>query len=180
LLVEQHDRSIPTTGAILLFGRKPNRFLPQAGITAVAYPGSEKDYSARERATLRGPIVPLLTEDGQTLDHGVIDQAMEFVRRNTEVKAWIDQDGRQQERWDYPSDTVRETLVNAVAHRDYTITVTDIELSIYAALNRVLRHLLRRGATRRGMQRGRQGATVLGLRSRGPNQCTEPTFWRTP
>ena len=26
---------------------------------------------------------------------------------------------------------MREALVNAVAHRDYTITVTDIELSIY-------------------------------------------------
>ena len=35
------------------------------------------------------------------------------------------------ERWDYPLEAVREALVNAVAHRDYTITVTDIELSIY-------------------------------------------------
>ena len=30
-----------------------------------------------------------------------------------------------------PARSRREALVNAVAHRDYTITVTDIELSIY-------------------------------------------------
>jgi ATP-dependent DNA helicase RecG len=29
-------------------------------------------------------------------------------------------------------EAVREAVVNAVAHRDYTITVSDIELSIYA------------------------------------------------
>ena len=27
---------------------------------------------------------------------------------------------------------MRETLVNAIAHRDYSITVTDIELSLYS------------------------------------------------
>ena len=36
------------------------------------------------------------------------------------------------ERWDYPIEAVREAIVNAVAHRDYTISVMDIELSIYS------------------------------------------------
>ena len=53
------------------------------------------------------------------------------MRRNIEVTAWIENGGRRLERWDYPLEAVREALVNAVAHRDYTITVTDIELSIY-------------------------------------------------
>ena len=47
------------------------------------------------------------------------------------MTAWIESGGRRLERSDYPLEAVREALVNAVAHRDYTITVTDIELSIY-------------------------------------------------
>ena len=40
--------------------------------------------------------------------------------------------GRRRRRKAYPSEAIRETIVNAVAHRDYTITVTDIELSLYS------------------------------------------------
>ena len=40
-----------TMAGILLFGTNPNKFLPQAGIDAVAYPNREKDYAARERAS---------------------------------------------------------------------------------------------------------------------------------
>jgi len=48
------------------------------------------------------------------------------------MEAAVEEGGRRSERWDYPVDAVREAVVNAVAHRDYTITVTDIELSIYS------------------------------------------------
>jgi ATP-dependent DNA helicase RecG len=133
LMVQDRARAIPSVGAMLLFGRKPNRFLPQAGITATAYPGIEKDYAARERATLRGPTVALRSKTGAMLENGLLEQSIDFVRRNTVVEAWIDEEGRRQDRWkDYPLEAVREAVVNAVAHRDYTIAVTDIELSIYS------------------------------------------------
>ncbi|OGG52291.1 MAG: ATP-dependent DNA helicase RecG [Candidatus Handelsmanbacteria bacterium RIFCSPLOWO2_12_FULL_64_10] len=133
LMVEDRGRAISTAGAILLFGRKPNRLLPQAGITATAYPGTEKEYAARERPTLRGPIVPLKSTTGEVLETGLVEQAMDFVRRNTAVEARIDEGGRRQDRWkDYPLEAIREAVVNAVAHRDYTIAVTDIELSLYS------------------------------------------------
>ena len=81
------------------------------------------------------PLYPLLprtfAEAGNAVEAGVIEQALDFVHRNIEVTAWIESGGRRLERWDYPLEAVREALVNAVAHRDYTITVTDIELSIY-------------------------------------------------
>lgn len=132
LMLEQRNRAIPTTGAILLMGRKPNRFLPQAGITAVAYPGTEKDYAATERAVLRGAIVPLLSSDGEVVESGLVERAMNFVQRNTKAEAWIDPGGRRHDRTTYPAEAVREAVVNAIAHRDYTITVTDVELSLYS------------------------------------------------
>ncbi len=145
LMVEDRTRSMPSAGGLLLFGPRPNRFLPQAGISAVAYSGTEKDYDAKARATLRGPAVSLFpavsdahllphtfSEAGDTLEAGVIEQALDFVRRNIGMTAWIERGGRRTEHWDYPIEAVREALVNAVAHRDYTILVTDIELSIYS------------------------------------------------
>lgn len=57
LTAEDRGRSMPSAGGLLLFGLKPNRFLPQSGISAVAYSGTDKDYDAKARATLRGPVV---------------------------------------------------------------------------------------------------------------------------
>lgn len=132
-MVEDQGRAMATAGALILFGRRPNRFLPQVGITATAYPGTEKDYAARERSAFPGPVVPLRDSRGDVVESGLIEEAIYFVRRNTAVESWIDQGGQRQDRWrDYPLDAVREAIVNAVAHRDYTISVTDIELSIYA------------------------------------------------
>lgn len=132
LMAEGRGRPIPSAGGLLLFGVRPNKYLPQSGITAVAYPGTSKDYEAKGRAVLRGPAVALLSQAGDVAETGVIEQALDFVRRNTKVEAWVDDGGRRQERWDYPLEAVREAVVNAIAHRDYTITVTDIEMSIYA------------------------------------------------
>ena len=72
------------------------------------------------------------SESSEFTEGGVIERTLDFVRRNTCVETWIDAGGRRQERWEYPLEAVREAIVNGIAHRDYTITVTDIELSIYA------------------------------------------------
>jgi ATP-dependent DNA helicase RecG len=58
-LVEEDDRVPATVAGLLLFCANPNRYLPQAGIDAVAYPGKEKDYAAKERLSIPGPSLPL-------------------------------------------------------------------------------------------------------------------------
>lgn len=149
-MYEDRGRALPSAGGLLLFGVRPKKYLPQAGISAAAYTGTEKDYDARERAVLRGAVVslfpesladvgpaypglpPTFSEAGSAVESGVIEQAMDFVRRNITIAATIGNGGRRVERWDYPIEAVREAIVNAVAHRDYTISVMDIELSIYA------------------------------------------------
>lgn len=124
--------SVPTVAGMLLFGKKPNRFLPQAGIRAIAYPGKEKDYAAIDDEILKGALLPLQDERGEGLvERGLVEQAEDFTRRNIGVKAYLDF-GRRIEKRDYPLDVVREVIVNALVHRDYSITGTDIMLAIYS------------------------------------------------
>lgn len=120
-----------TLSGILLFGRTPNRFLPQAGIDAAAFPGTEKDYSAKERATLRGPMTPLMDVKRAVVEAGLVEQALELVRRNTPVTATLEDGARRVERPTYPAEVIREAVVNALIHRDYLLANTDIELAIY-------------------------------------------------
>ena len=119
-----------TVGGMLLFGKTPNRFLPHAGIDAVAYPGTEQDYDAQERTALRGPMTPLLNEDGDIVENGLVEQALDFAQRNTRVVVEA-HGGRRVERPVYPPDALREGIVNALIHRDYLLTSTDIELAVY-------------------------------------------------
>lgn len=120
-----------TLGGMLLFGTTPNRYLPQAGITAVAFQGTEKEYATRERKQLRGAMTPLMDRNGNILETGLVEQAVDFVRRNTPVSAVLEDGARRAERSTYPEDAVRETIVNALTHRDYLLSGTDIELAVY-------------------------------------------------
>lgn len=119
-----------TVGGMLLFGKTPNRFLPHAGIDAVAYPGTEQDYISLERTAIRGPMTPLLDKDSQVVENGLVEQAFHFVQRNTRMTDKLE-GGRRIERPVYQPEALREAIVNALIHRDYLLTSTDIQLAIY-------------------------------------------------
>jgi ATP-dependent DNA helicase RecG len=120
-----------TLSGLLLFGISPNRFLPFAGIDAVAFPGVDKDYAARERATLRGPMTALIGEGG-LVENGLVEQALDFIRRNVPARTILEDGVRRTEVPVYPAEVLREAVVNALIHRDYLLTSTDIELAIYS------------------------------------------------
>ncbi|MGQ0777244.1 MAG: ATP-binding protein [Pseudonocardiales bacterium] len=130
-LVQGVSEPVPSLAAIALFGTATARYLPQSGIDAVAYPGVEKDYAAIERTTLRGPLAPLMTRSGELVEPGLIDSAAAFVRRNVGVRAELVDGVRRVETPGLPPEPVREALVNAVIHRDYLLTHTDVELGLY-------------------------------------------------
>lgn len=131
ILTRSREKIIATAGGLLLFGQKPNRYLPQAGISATAYPGIQKDYATVDEEVIRGPLVSLMSKRGRIADRGVIDRAVDFVARNIGTTAWLE-GGRRRVRKAYPIEAIREAIVNAVAHRDYSITVTDVEVSLYS------------------------------------------------
>lgn len=124
-------RHVATIDGVLLFGRDPKRLLPQSGIRAVCYPGKEPDYATRADEDLRGPLVPLEGADGTLVELGLVEQAWDFVRRNTTPVARLE-GGRRIDRWEYPQEVVREVVVNALVHRDYSIAGADVLLAVYA------------------------------------------------
>ena len=131
LLVAATNRDYASVAGLLLFGKNPNRRLPQAGVTAAAFPGAEKDYNTVDEERIRGPLTPIVSERGDTVERGVIDRTVDFVKRNMGSVAWLE-GGRRRREGAFPLDAVREAVVNALVHRDYAHEGTDVEVSLYA------------------------------------------------
>ena len=131
LAVESAGNTAATIDGMLVFGENPGRLLPQSGIRAICYPGQEPEYEARADEQLKGAMVPLCAPDGSLVETSLVDRACDFIRRNTALSASLH--GAQRiDRWKYPEEVVREILVNALVHRDYSIAGTDITLSIFS------------------------------------------------
>lgn len=62
----------------------------------------------------------------------VFVRALNFIERNTKT-GWVKtENGGRDEVRSYPKEAVREALVNAIAHRDYSISGTQIDVDIYS------------------------------------------------
>ena len=119
-----------TVDGLLLFGENLDRFLPQSGVRAICYQGAEPDYAVRAEEDIRGPLTPL-GSGADLIEPGIVDRTWDFVRRNTTSTARLE-GARRQERREYPEEVLREVLVNALVHRDYSIVGTDVMLSIFS------------------------------------------------
>ena len=128
---ESAEHVVATIDGMLLFGRNPARFLPQSGIRAICYPREEPSYEVRADEEIKGAMVPLHTADNLLMETGIVDRAWDFVRRNTNPLAHVE-GARRVNSWEYPEEVIREALVNALVHRDYSIAGTDVTLAIFA------------------------------------------------
>jgi ATP-dependent DNA helicase RecG len=109
---------LPTYAGLLLFGRHPQRWLPNATILAARFSGrSFSDQFVKQEIT-------------GTLPEQII-KAEQFVRDN--VRSLVRLVGlTSQETLAYPYEAVRELLVNAISHRDYNIQGDNIHLNIFS------------------------------------------------
>lgn len=119
----------PTMAAVLLFCPYPQVYFPQLCITAVVVPGTEvgdigaDDERFLDNRRIEGNITSML------------EGALAFVRTNTRVKTVVNPDtGKRTDSRDYPMAAVREAVLNALVHRDYSIHTEGmpIQLHIYA------------------------------------------------
>lgn len=106
---------LPTLAGLMLLGEYPQEFFPQLSITAMV---------------VQGHNMGELGEDGERfIDNkrieGRISQMLEgalsFVRRNMKVKTIITEDGVRADKPEYPIKAIREIILNALIHRDYSV-----------------------------------------------------------
>ena len=76
-------------------------------------------------------MVPLCAPDGSLVETGLVDRVWDFVRRNTTPSASL-RGAQRIDRREYPEEVVREVIVNALVHRDYSVAGTDIMLAVFS------------------------------------------------
>jgi len=59
-----------------------------------------------------------------------VDEAMDFIRKNINVKFIMTGRPEREQIWDYPLEALREAIINAISHRDYSIP-SNAEIRIY-------------------------------------------------
>lgn len=119
----------PTLAAVMMFGRYPQVCFPQLCVTAVVVPGTELGGIGAngerfvDNKRIEGTLAQMAAD------------AVAFVRRNTRVSTVVDAEtGARADRYDYPPAAIREAVVNALIHRDYSIHTErmPVQLIIYA------------------------------------------------
>ncbi|RRD60687.1 ATP-binding protein [Leucobacter sp. OH1287] len=102
----------PTLAGLLALGSYPQQFFPRLNITFTAYPGTDK---------ASAPGSPRFL-DNRRIDGSIpviLEETLYAVARNSRTGAVI-VDGFRQDLPDFPHDAVREAVVNALMHRDYS------------------------------------------------------------
>lgn len=125
-----------TIAGLVLFGRSPRRDLRQAGVRWMSFASDTKEYQAQDDAVLDSPLVAMwdgrsgtgrrIVADG--LVERLIDRMRPFI---SDEGALIDEGLRRERSYRYPLEAVREALLNAFVHRDWTRSV-EVEVVNYS------------------------------------------------
>ncbi len=118
----------PTLVCTLLFSIYPQMFYPQYTINAMVVPGYEKGVVTKDGARFL---------DNDRIE-GTIDdmlgQAMKFLIKNMKIQTIIDpKTGERRDKTEYPVVALREAILNAIIHRDYSMhtEAMPIEMILY-------------------------------------------------
>jgi len=108
-----------TNAGVLLFSQSPRKFIPESYLTAVRYNGVDK-FSVNDRQEFSGDLL------------SQIEGGLQFVKRHISVTYEIGRAAKREELYQYPLVAVREALINALVHRDYTFQNSCVYLNIFS------------------------------------------------
>lgn len=112
-----------TNAALLLFGKNPSQYLPHARVKFIRYNGTKQ---------LTGERINIIKE--MTFDSSIpsiLRNIAEFIRPQMREFQTIDKSGQFTSIPEYPEFAWFEGIVNALTHRDYSITGDYIRISMY-------------------------------------------------
>ena len=112
-----------TKAGILLFGKNPSRFLPQARLRVFKFSGSEMDVGQNFNVVKNAEFDKALPR--------VIMESRDFVKMQLRDFQKLQNDGMFVTIPEYPEFAWFEGIVNAVTHRDYSIAGDHIKISMY-------------------------------------------------
>lgn len=117
LLSKERDRDVPTVGGILLFGHDRCSHFPDAWIQAGCFAGTNK-VTILDSLEIHNPLIHSLAA------------SMQFLRRHVQVGLKIEET-HHKEMWQIPQISLREALLNALAHTDYELRGAPIRISVF-------------------------------------------------
>lgn len=117
-LAARDNEMLPTNAGILLFGNDPQRFIRGAEITAARFAGETmSDTFSRQ------DILGTLPDQIRRAETFLVDH----LRKGVQLSHTMER----VEQFEYPLEAARELVVNAVAHRDYSIAGDGIRLFMF-------------------------------------------------
>lgn len=121
-----------TLSSVMNFSPYPQAYFPQLCITAIVVPGKEMGEIGNqgERFLDNQRIEGTISE--------MLESAIQFVNRNMRIKTIINpQTGKREDRTDYPITAIREAILNALVHRDYSIHTEGMPIQLIMFEDRV-------------------------------------------
>ena len=116
--IQQQNGSIyPTAAGILLFSSEPEKYIPGAIIKCARFKGIEMD-EFLDQKIIKGSLF------------SQIEETIAFFKKNVKRGAKIEGVYRKEE-YEYPETAIREAVVNAICHRDYSRKGADIKFAIF-------------------------------------------------
>jgi ATP-dependent DNA helicase RecG len=116
----EHAGYVTTIAGQILFGNNPGRFLPQTGFRIIHYRTDQPTIDTISDEVINAQVAELRNENGDKLIPGLPNIIMDYLQQKLSQEH-IGPDNVTRERvWSYPHEVLRELVVNAIVHRDYT------------------------------------------------------------